>query len=187
MHSDSYNYFWYRASVRDPPPSRGRACETASATIKLLTRGLVPPGNWSHKQQRIWLRNREIRVRSRKSTKSTYECHPSSYHCLPRRSRRPRAYAGYAISKGFITRASTRWTAIRQQFSDLSAKKALPQGKTKQNRKAECVESVPASGHQAPGRCRQVLATPPAWMGASSRPVNGTGLRANVFDEEKSG
>ena len=47
---------------------------------------------------------------------SMLEYHPSSNHCLPRRRRRPRAYAGYAIGKGHITQGSTWWTVIRQQF-----------------------------------------------------------------------
>src|SRR6266487_1079713 len=75
-------------------------------------------------EQRIWLRNTEISGScARESMESMLEYHPSSNHCLPRRRRRPRAYAGYAIGKGHITQGSTWWTVIRQQFV-LSAKTA---------------------------------------------------------------
>jgi pimeloyl-ACP methyl ester carboxylesterase len=56
-------------------------------------------------------------LRARGSTESTLECHPSSNHCPPRRSGWRYAYACIAIAKGFITRASTRWAVICQQFS----------------------------------------------------------------------
>jgi hypothetical protein len=117
------------------------------AQRKFLTTGLVPLGSsQARKQQRIWLRNTKISGScARESRESTYECRPSSYHCLPRRSRWPRAYAGYAIGKGLITTALTVWLAIEQQFSGRSAKTALPQGRknNRNKKKGEAGAPVP--------------------------------------------
>src|SRR6266852_1411630 len=75
-------------------------------------------------QQRYRLSNREIPVTSRESTESTDGCYPSLSHYLPRPSRRSRTYACSAISKGHITRDTTRWPEIRQEFSPFLLKMA---------------------------------------------------------------
>src|SRR6266704_4806754 len=83
-----------------------------------------------HVEQRIWLRKREIPGScARESTESTYGCHPRPSHCLPRRSRWSRTYAGYAIGKGHITPATRPGgSSSSNSFPSLSAKKAPRKG-----------------------------------------------------------
>src|SRR6266849_9426040 len=75
-------------------------------------------------QQRYGLRNSEIRVKSQESSESTFGCHPSLNHYLPRPSRRSRTYACIAVSKGHVTRDITRWPEIGQEFSPFLLKMA---------------------------------------------------------------
>ena len=49
---------------------------------------------------------------------------PSPNRSPPRRSGWPRASAGYAVTKGNRTRATTRWPEIRQEFSPFLLKRA---------------------------------------------------------------
>src|SRR5436853_6554570 len=85
-----------------------------------------------------------------------YECHPSSYHCPPRRSGWSRTYALIAISKGLNTLALTRsGPKSVKSFLGLSPKKALPQGIHEQNRK-ECKRGrsrARQAGQSGPATC----------------------------------
>jgi hypothetical protein len=102
-------------------------------------------------QQRYGLRNSQITgLRASESSESTFSCHPSGNHYLPRPSRWSWTYACIAASKGFITRASTRWLGIQQQFSELSAKK--PNGKEKGGCWQRCCSSLCSEPSHRMGR-----------------------------------
>ncbi len=59
---------------------------------------------------------------------TSFGCHPSLNHYLPRPSRRHHAYACLAVSKGHLTPAWTGWAEIGQQFSPFLLKTASRKG-----------------------------------------------------------
>jgi hypothetical protein len=81
------------------------------------------------RQQCIWLRKSKTWATSPGSRERTLGCPPSPNRSPPRRSGWPRASAGYAVTKGNRTRATTRWPEFRQEFSPFLLKRA-PSGES---------------------------------------------------------
>jgi hypothetical protein len=76
------------------------------------------------RQQCIWLRKSTTWATSPGSRERTLGCRPSPNRSPPRRSGWPRASAGYAVTKGNRTRATTWRPEVRQEFSPFLLKRA---------------------------------------------------------------